>query len=227
MALEGDELAGFAERHLAGLQTALAAYRAGTRGFASRIAPARQAPCRGLRPSGARAMNGNAMMAEANHECAPDHPQSKCRDVARQAQATEPELFAWVSANAGSGKTTVLVRRIQRLLLSGVEPPQILCLTYTEAAAANMKNRLLGELSAWVGKTDAELDAHLAPLLRPPVTPADLRRARELFAVALQSRAGSRSARSTASARAFSRSRHSRRMCRRISRCWTKPLRHC
>lgn len=109
---------------------------------------------------------------------------------ARQAQATEPGLFAWVSANAGSGKTTVLVRRIQRLLLSGVEPPQILCLTYTEAAAANMKNRLLAELSDWVGKSEAELTDLLAPLLRRPVTPADRIRARELFAVALQSPGG-------------------------------------
>ena len=48
-----------------------------------------------------------------------------------QADAAQPSVSAWVSANAGTGKTHVLTNRIVRLLLSGVRPGHILCLTYT------------------------------------------------------------------------------------------------
>ena len=52
--------------------------------------------------------------------------------------ASDPRVSAWVSANAGSGKTHVLTQRVIRLLLNGVPPARILCLTFTKAAAANM-----------------------------------------------------------------------------------------
>ncbi|MCF6198373.1 MAG: UvrD-helicase domain-containing protein, partial [Hyphomicrobiaceae bacterium] len=54
----------------------------------------------------------------------------------RQAQAAEPFGSRWVSANAGTGKTHVLVQRVLRLLLAGAKADTILCLTYTNAAAA-------------------------------------------------------------------------------------------
>jgi hypothetical protein len=60
-----------------------------------------------------------------------------------------PPPRTWLSANAGSGKTRVLTDRVARLLLGGVQPQRILCLTYTKAAASEMQNRLfrrLGEL---------------------------------------------------------------------------------
>jgi ATP-dependent helicase/nuclease subunit A len=60
----------------------------------------------------------------------------------RQVQAAEPAASTWLSANAGSGKTRVLTDRVARLLLRGVPPQRILCLTYTKAAAAEMQNRL-------------------------------------------------------------------------------------
>ena len=44
-----------------------------------------------------------------------------------------PDRSAWVSANAGSGKTKVLSDRVLRLLLEGVAPNRILCLTFTKA----------------------------------------------------------------------------------------------
>ena len=50
------------------------------------------------------------------------------------------------SANAGSGKTHVLAQRVIRLLLDGVEPAKILCITFTKAAAANMANRVFDTL---------------------------------------------------------------------------------
>ena len=55
-----------------------------------------------------------------------------------QSRASDPKNSAWVSANAGSGKTFVLARRVIRLLLAGTEPSRILCLTFTKAAAAEM-----------------------------------------------------------------------------------------
>ena len=61
---------------------------------------------------------------------------------ATQARASDPKSSAFVSANAGSGKTHVLVQRVIRLLLSGVPPEKILCITFTKAAAANMAERV-------------------------------------------------------------------------------------
>ena len=59
-----------------------------------------------------------------------------------QLLAADPGESVWVSANAGTGKTRVLIDRITRLLLAGTRPERILCLTFTKAAAAEMANRL-------------------------------------------------------------------------------------
>ena len=67
----------------------------------------------------------------------------------RQIIAAEPTASTWLSANAGSGKTRVLTDRVARLLLRGVEPQRILCLTYTKAAASEMQNRLFRRLGEW------------------------------------------------------------------------------
>jgi len=65
-------------------------------------------------------------------------------DYTREAQrrAANPRASAWVSANAGAGKTKVLTDRVVRLLLAGSPPGRILCLTFTKAAAANMAIRV-------------------------------------------------------------------------------------
>ena len=64
-------------------------------------------------------------------------------DVRRvQIEAADPDVSAFVSANAGSGKTHVLAQRVINLLLRGVDPAKILCITFTKAAAANMANRV-------------------------------------------------------------------------------------
>ena len=70
------------------------------------------------------------------------------RRCGRRRSASDPASSAWVSANAGSGKTHVLAQRVIRLLLDGADPSKILCLTYTQAAAANMSNRVFRRLSA-------------------------------------------------------------------------------
>jgi ATP-dependent helicase/nuclease subunit A len=109
----------------------------------------------------------------------------------QQAKATQPDRFVWVSANAGSGKTTVLVRRMLRLLLTGVEPSRILCLTFTEAAAANMKNRLFEQLAKWAVASEADLAAGIIATTGANTASARERStARKLFATALQSPGG-------------------------------------
>ncbi|MEO1106053.1 MAG: UvrD-helicase domain-containing protein, partial [Pseudomonadota bacterium] len=67
---------------------------------------------------------------------------------AAQHSSSDPAASVWVSANAGAGKTYVLSQRVVRLLLSGVEPGAVLCLTYTNAAAAEMASRVLNALAA-------------------------------------------------------------------------------
>ena len=108
----------------------------------------------------------------------------------KQARASDPAASAWVSANAGSGKTTVLVRRVLRLMLTGVDPARILCLTYTTAAAANMANRLFDTLAGWSRHDDEALDAELSALLDRAPSVTERFRARCLFAEALETPGG-------------------------------------
>src|SRR5450432_398018 len=77
---------------------------------------------------------------------------------ATQARASDPAGSFFVSANAGSGKTHVLVQRVIRLLLDGVPPQKILCITFTKAAAANMAERVFTTLGHWVTLSDDALD---------------------------------------------------------------------
>src|SRR3954469_24497540 len=109
---------------------------------------------------------------------------------ARQARASDPTASAFVSANAGSGKTHVLVQRVIRLLLAGVPPEKILCITFTKAAAANMAERVFTTLGHWITLADKALDDAIpdAGILS---SDKKLRmRARELFACALETPGG-------------------------------------
>ncbi|WP_306222285.1 double-strand break repair helicase AddA [Bosea beijingensis] len=110
----------------------------------------------------------------------------------RQAQAADPGLSAWVSANAGSGKTHVLVNRVLRLLLDDVAPGRMLCITYTKAAAANMANRIFKALSAWATLSDEALAKALTDLTGRSPTLAERAKARRLFAQALETPGGLR-----------------------------------
>jgi ATP-dependent helicase/nuclease subunit A len=110
--------------------------------------------------------------------------------VLDQRRAADPSSSAWVEANAGSGKTHVLTDRVVRLLLTGVRPESILCLTYTKAAAAEMRRRVAQRLGAWALMEEAELAASLSRLEERPPDAARLRRARTLFAHALDTPGG-------------------------------------
>ncbi|WP_322867401.1 double-strand break repair helicase AddA [Aquicoccus sp. G2-2] len=115
------------------------------------------------------------------------------RDEATLAQirAARPDRSTWLSANAGSGKTRVLTDRVARLLLNGVNPQHILCLTYTKAAASEMQNRLFKRLGRWAMLPDDKLHDALIDLGLPDNIPADtLADARRLFALAIETPGG-------------------------------------
>ena len=107
-----------------------------------------------------------------------------------QRRASDPRASAWVSANAGAGKTKVLTDRVVRLLLSGSPPGRILCLTFTKAAAANMAIRIFERLGRWVTQEEERLRAELAELQGETPTDEEMRLARRLFARAVETPGG-------------------------------------
>ncbi|MGV8937614.1 MAG: double-strand break repair helicase AddA [Allorhizobium sp.] len=110
--------------------------------------------------------------------------------TAQQALASDPGRSAWVSANAGSGKTHVLTQRVIRLLLSGTRPSSILCLTYTKAAASEMSNRVFSRLAEWATLSDAQLSSRIAQIEGSEPDLLKLAEARRLFARALETPGG-------------------------------------
>jgi ATP-dependent helicase/nuclease subunit A len=109
-----------------------------------------------------------------------------------QAAAADPAVSAWVSANAGTGKTHVLTNRVLRILLAGTPPERILALTYTKAAAAEMSKRVFQRLAAWATAPDYILAGKLADLLGRAPSTEEMLRARQLFAVAIETPGGLR-----------------------------------
>jgi ATP-dependent helicase/nuclease subunit A len=107
-----------------------------------------------------------------------------------QHEAADPEVSAFVSANAGSGKTHVLAQRVINLLLQGVDPAKILCITFTKAAAANMANRVFDTLAKWTALDDDKLDEEIRCGARAKPSAALRARARRLFASALETPGG-------------------------------------
>ncbi|MEM7723027.1 MAG: double-strand break repair helicase AddA [Pseudomonadota bacterium] len=107
-----------------------------------------------------------------------------------QIEAATPDMSTWLSANAGSGKTRVLTDRVARLLLAGVPPERILCLTYTKAAAMEMQNRLFQRLGEWAMLDDAALRAALEDVGEAGLSTDVLARARTLFARAIEAPGG-------------------------------------
>ena len=115
-------------------------------------------------------------------------------DDATRAQraAADPAGSVWLAANAGSGKTRVLTDRVAWLLLDGTPPERILCLTYTKAAAGEMQLRLFRRLGEWAMLPDDALRVAIADLgvHRGTIPPEKLRRARTLFARAIETPGG-------------------------------------
>lgn len=106
-----------------------------------------------------------------------------------QADASAPDAHVWLSASAGTGKTHVLTARVFRLLLGGVPPENILCLTFTKAGASEMAERVHGRLAAWVRMNDADLAGDLKAL-GEELGPEAREDARRLFARVLEATGG-------------------------------------
>ena len=110
--------------------------------------------------------------------------------ITKQHDASNPGVSAWVSANAGAGKTHVLAQRVVRLLLDGTRPEKILCLTFTKAAAANMANRIFETLGGWTSLDDEKLDAEIRQTGTKAIGANLRQKARQLFALALETPGG-------------------------------------
>lgn len=116
------------------------------------------------------------------------HEKAYAKAVRAQSEAADPSHTRMVSANAGSGKTRVLVDRVSRILLREVEPDKILCLTYTKAAATEMQDRLYEKLGQWSVMAEAGLREELKTLLGEDYS--NIAVARRLFAKALETPEG-------------------------------------
>ncbi len=86
-----------------------------------------------------------------------------------RSNAINPNFSVWVNASAGTGKTKILIDRVLRLLLENKR--NILCLTFTNAAANEMENRIHSILSKWAICSDSELIMDLEQLDFFPMYP--------------------------------------------------------
>ncbi len=106
-----------------------------------------------------------------------------------QQQASNPENSVWVFASAGSGKTKILTDRVLRLLLLGVSPEKILCLTFTKAAASEMQERINHNLADWISCDEEKLQKKLFELSGKTPTNHEIKKAQSLFIKILDSEA--------------------------------------
>ena len=79
-------------------------------------------------------------------------------DAAARDRAVDPAHNVVLEASAGTGKTHVLVERYLNLLQRGVDPANILAITFTRKAAAEMRGRILAELRKRAESTGAHRD---------------------------------------------------------------------
>lgn len=98
-----------------------------------------------------------------------------------QIQASDPKFSTWVSASAGTGKTKILTDRVLRLLLQNAEFSKILCLTFTNAAAGEMKERIASALSDWANSDPTDLEKKLLLTLGRKCTKHELEQAKSLY----------------------------------------------
>ena len=103
----------------------------------------------------------------------------------QQNMAANPKLSVWVEASAGTGKTKVLSDRVLNLLLDGVNPSKILCLTYTKAAAVEMNTRIAKKLGEWAVVSDEKLCSEIFKITGTHPTEDTINEAKTLFAKVL------------------------------------------
>jgi ATP-dependent helicase/nuclease subunit A len=88
---------------------------------------------------------------------APQEPEAvesriDARDRAGRERAVDPRYNVALEASAGTGKTRILVNRYVNLLKAGVDPGEILALTFTRKAAAEMRERIVATLREAAGR---------------------------------------------------------------------------
>ena len=96
--------------------------------------------------------------AESEAAAPPAPPRRPLPDAPARAFATDPANNVVLEASAGTGKTTVLVSRYVNLLRAGVDPSNILAITFTRQAAAEMRGRIIRELRRAADGPPAERD---------------------------------------------------------------------
>jgi DNA helicase-2/ATP-dependent DNA helicase PcrA len=89
-----------------------------------------------------RWLHTHASLGDVGFPAATAQPPHRSLDAAQQAAAKAPGGVVQVIAPAGSGKTTVLVERARELLARGADPERILCVTFNDAAATELRERL-------------------------------------------------------------------------------------
>lgn len=101
-----------------------------------------------------------------------------------QDSAANPTENVWVQANAGTGKTSVLTQRLLRILFRthDITRTGILCLTYTNAGAGEMRNRILKNLKKWASASDDDMRILLDGVaINREISSRDIAHAREIF----------------------------------------------
>lgn len=98
-----------------------------------------------------------------------------------QHKASDPSISTWVLASAGTGKTKILTDRVLRLLLANEDANKILCLTFTNAAATEMEDRINSALEHWSKIDHDSLQLSLKIMLGRLPTKEEIKFAKSLY----------------------------------------------